>query len=93
LNEKISYILKKYCSIIVGKKKVSVPLAEKKRYCEMIKKGASRTASEFYRKSFSLFKKLVSPQSVLRTSAPMIIGGIDIIMLPAAAKNESNFSL
>ena len=34
---------------MAGKKKVSVPLAEKKRYCEMIKKRASRsTVSEFY---------------------------------------------
>ena len=34
---------------MAGKKRVSVPLAEKKRYCEMIKKGASRsTVSEFY---------------------------------------------
>ena len=48
--KKISYVLKKYCSIMAGKKRVSVPLAEKKRYCEMIKKGASRTVSEFYRK-------------------------------------------
>ena len=36
---------------MAGKKRVSVPLAEKKRLCEMIKKGASRsTVSEFYRK-------------------------------------------
>ena len=36
---------------MAGKKRVSVPLAEEKHYCEMIKKGASRsTVSEFYRK-------------------------------------------
>ena len=36
---------------MAGKKRVSVPLAEKKRYCELIKKGASRSkVSEFYRK-------------------------------------------
>jgi hypothetical protein len=34
---------------MAGKKRVSVPLAEKKRYCEMIRKGASRsTVSEFF---------------------------------------------
>ena len=47
----ISYLLTKYSSIMAGKKKISVPLAEKKRYCEMIKKGVSgSTVSEFYRK-------------------------------------------
>ena len=36
---------------MAGKKRISVPLAEKKSYCEMIKKGASRsTVSECYRK-------------------------------------------
>ena len=36
---------------MASKKRVSVPLAEKKRYCEMIKKRASRsTVSELYRK-------------------------------------------
>ena len=35
---------------MAGKKRVSVLMAEKKRYSEMIKKGASRTVSEFYRK-------------------------------------------
>jgi len=41
---------------------------------------------------FPVSKKLVSLQSVLRAIAPIIIGGIDIIMQPAAAKNESNFA-
>lgn len=37
-------------------------------------------------------KKFVSVQSVLLAIAPIIIGGIDIIMQPAAAKKLSSFA-